>query len=321
MRRRIYKQEFKDYMSACGIVQQLTPPYTPQHSDVSERRNDTLLNMRDTPDNLQQRSVKYIFVGYPKETMGYYFYFPPENKIVVASEHLVEAESLKPQEDVAPIRSKWLDAMNAEMQSMKDNQVWRLVDLPPNAKTVEIMYAVRCTKHDVAFVRNITICFYQNPGEDHWTVVKNILKYIRNTKDLFLVYGGNLEAKLRVTCYCDAGFETDYIFILNAASKAAIEAVWIRKFISGLGIVPTNNKPIKMYRDNSAALLIANEPGVHKGARHYHYIRECIELGKIDLLKVQIDNNLADPFTKALPKGKFTQHPRSIGLHLVSNFM
>nr|GEX09732.1 hypothetical protein [Tanacetum cinerariifolium] len=39
---------------------------------------------QDTPDKLQQRSVKCIFIGYPKETMGYYFYFPPENKIVVA---------------------------------------------------------------------------------------------------------------------------------------------------------------------------------------------------------------------------------------------
>ncbi|GJW49841.1 hypothetical protein Tco_0091192 [Tanacetum coccineum] len=39
---------------------------------------------RDTPNKLQQRSVKCIFIGYPKETMGYYFYFPPENKVVVA---------------------------------------------------------------------------------------------------------------------------------------------------------------------------------------------------------------------------------------------
>ncbi|GKF52649.1 hypothetical protein Tco_0159559 [Tanacetum coccineum] len=39
---------------------------------------------QDTPDKLQQRSVKCIFIGYSKETMGYYFYFPPENKIVVA---------------------------------------------------------------------------------------------------------------------------------------------------------------------------------------------------------------------------------------------
>nr|GEU50100.1 retrovirus-related Pol polyprotein from transposon TNT 1-94 [Tanacetum cinerariifolium] len=39
---------------------------------------------RDTPDKLQQRSVKCIFIGYPKEIISYYFYFPLENKIVVA---------------------------------------------------------------------------------------------------------------------------------------------------------------------------------------------------------------------------------------------
>ncbi|GJW72432.1 retrotransposon protein, putative, ty1-copia subclass [Tanacetum coccineum] len=39
---------------------------------------------RDMSDKLQQRSVKCIFIRHPKETMGYYFYFPPDNKIVVA---------------------------------------------------------------------------------------------------------------------------------------------------------------------------------------------------------------------------------------------
>ncbi|GJX90322.1 reverse transcriptase domain-containing protein [Tanacetum coccineum] len=59
--------------------------------------------------------------------------------------------------------------------------------------------------------------------------------------------------------------ESEYI----AASEAAMEAVWIRKFISGLGIVPTINEPLNMYCDNSAAVHYANEPGVQKGARHY----------------------------------------------------
>ncbi|GKA35644.1 hypothetical protein Tco_0722135 [Tanacetum coccineum] len=39
---------------------------------------------RDSADKLQHRSVKCIFIGYPKETMGYYFYFPPENTVIVA---------------------------------------------------------------------------------------------------------------------------------------------------------------------------------------------------------------------------------------------
>ncbi|GKD10150.1 retrotransposon protein, putative, ty1-copia subclass [Tanacetum coccineum] len=170
---------------------------------------------RDTPNKLESRSIKCIFVGYPKETMGYYFYYPLENKIFVARyaeffktnlikqeasgstvdfdeiqsedaqpsentslhQHEVEHDTVEPQTDVIPVRrsaripqaperygfyidaeehelgdhgeppnyraalsdpesEKWLEAMNAEMQSMKDNQVWNLVDLPPNCKTV-----------------------------------------------------------------------------------------------------------------------------------------------------------------------------------------
>ncbi|GJR57949.1 retrotransposon protein, putative, ty1-copia subclass, partial [Tanacetum coccineum] len=45
-------QEFKDYLKACRIVQQLTPPYTSQHNDVSERRNRTLLDMVRSMMNL-----------------------------------------------------------------------------------------------------------------------------------------------------------------------------------------------------------------------------------------------------------------------------
>ncbi|GKB16115.1 retrotransposon protein, putative, ty1-copia subclass [Tanacetum coccineum] len=115
--------------------------------------------------------------------------------------------------------------------------------------------------------------------------------------------------------------ESEYI----AASEAAMEAFWIRKFISRLGIVPTINELLNMYRDNSAAVNYANEPGVQKGARHYqrqyHYVRECIELSEIRILKVYTYNNLADPFTKALSNKKLTQHARGMGLRPASSFM
>ncbi|GJS04558.1 retrotransposon protein, putative, ty1-copia subclass [Tanacetum coccineum] len=113
--------------------------------------------------------------------------------------------------------------------------------------------------------------------------------------------------------------EAEYI----AALEALMEVVWIRKFISGLGIVLIINEPIRMFCDNSTALHFANEPGAQKGTRHYHrryhYVRECIALGEIRFLKVHTDDNLADPFTKALPKGKLTQHARSMGLRLASS--
>ncbi|GJY10927.1 retrotransposon protein, putative, ty1-copia subclass [Tanacetum coccineum] len=139
---------------------------------------------------------------------------------------------------------------------------------------------------------------------------------------VFVLNGGAVDWKSsKQSTTTMSAIEAKYI----AASEAAMEAVWIRKFILGLGIVPTINEPIKMFCDNSAALLIVNEPRVQRGARHYHkiyhYVCECIELGKINLLKVHIDDNLANPFTKALPKGKLSQHARSMGLRLASSFM
>ncbi|GJS35741.1 retrotransposon protein, putative, ty1-copia subclass [Tanacetum coccineum] len=237
-----------------------------------------------------------------------------------------------------PKFGKWLGDMNADMQSMKDNQVWRLVDLPSNGKTVRSKWLFRKktdldgnvhtykahfvakgytqtygvdyeeTFSPVADIRAIRIlvaiaAFYDYeiwqmdvktaflngcldediymcnlkvlliifiPGKFRMdtskcgfipmqerldlnkmqgastleevkrmqnvpyasavgsiiyaTAVKTILKYLRNIKDMILVYGGNPKAELRVNCCCNAGFETNrddiksrtgYVSVLN----------------------------------------------------------------------------------------------------------
>nr|GFC02072.1 retrovirus-related Pol polyprotein from transposon TNT 1-94 [Tanacetum cinerariifolium] len=115
--------------------------------------------------------------------------------------------------------------------------------------------------------------------------------------------------------------EAEYI----AAAEAAKEAVWIRKFVDKLGVVPSNNYPIEMNCDNTATISMAKEPRIMKGARHFqrksHYVRECVETGEIKMVKVHTDDNLADPFTKALAGPNFTRHARSMGLRPASSFM
>ena len=56
-----------------------------------------------------------------------------------------------------------------------------------------IMYAMLCTRPDVAYALSMSSRFQPDPGESHWTAVKNILKYLRRTKDVFLAYGGQEE--------------------------------------------------------------------------------------------------------------------------------
>nr|GEY16649.1 hypothetical protein [Tanacetum cinerariifolium] len=165
-------------------------------------------------------------------------------------------------------------------------------------------------------------------GSDlHWTTVKNILEYLKNTKDMFLVYGGDIKRELRISCSTDVGYLTDaddlksqtgYVFVLNGA-------VWIRKIIFGLGVVPTIKEPINMYCDHTGAITIANESGITKGARHFrakvHYLREVIKYGDIKLEKVYTYDKLADPFTKALAFPKHSEHTRNIGMLLASSLM
>ncbi|GKC70128.1 hypothetical protein Tco_1116011 [Tanacetum coccineum] len=183
-------------------------------------------------------------------------------------------------------------------------EIQRMQNIPYASGIGSIMYAVRCTLPDVAFAQNITSQFQQNPSEVYWTAVKNILKYLRNTKDMFLVYG-----------------DVEYI----AAFDASKDTIWIRKFIYRLGVVPTIEEPINMYCDNTRAIVIAKDNGVTKGARHFrakvYYLQETIEMGDVKIEKVDTDDNLVDPFTKALAFPKHSELTKKIGMIPASSLM
>ena len=69
----------------------------------------------------------------------------------------------------------------------------RMKVIPYASAIGSIMYAMLCTKPDMCLAISLAWRYQSNPGVDHWTAVKNILKYLRRTKDMFLVYGGDKE--------------------------------------------------------------------------------------------------------------------------------
>ena len=192
-----------------------------------------------------------------------------------------------------------------------------------------IMYAMLCTRPDVCLAISLAGRYQSNPGVDHWTAVKNILKYLKSTKDMFLVYGGDKE--LVINGYIDASFDSDpvdsksqtgYMFILNggavswwsskqsvvagstceaeyiAASEAANEGVWIKDFISDLGVIPSASGPMTIFCDNTGAISIAKEPKFHNRTKHikrrFNSIRDQVQVGDIEICKIHTDLNVAD---------------------------
>ena len=239
--------------------------------------------------------------------------------------------------------------LSKDMSPKTPSEVGRMQRIPYASAIGSIMYAMLCTRPDVSYALSSTSRFQSNPGEEHWIAVKNILKYLRRTKDQFLVYGDQRD--LKVAGYTDASFQTDsddlksqtgYVFTVNggavvwrsskqdttadstteaeyiAASEAAKEAVWIRKFIGELGVVPSIAGPITLYCDSTGAIAQALEPRSHNRSKHvlrkYHLIREIIDRKDIVIEKIPSEDNIADPLTKALAQDRHDMHMSALGL-------
>ena len=90
--------------------------------------------------------------------------------------------------------------------------------------------------------------------------------------------------------------------------------VWIRKFLSELGVVSSASSPLNLY----CAIAQAKEPRNHQKNKHvlrkFHLIREIVKRGDIKICKVHTDLNVAYPLTKALPQPKYDGHRRAMSI-------
>jgi hypothetical protein len=188
-----------------------------------------------------------------------------------------------------------------------------------------IMYAMISTRPDVSYALSAMSRHQADLGQSHWTTVKNVLKYFRRTKYMFLVYGG--EEELVVNGYTNASFQTDlddsklqlgfqsykqetvldsiteaeYI----ATSESAKEGVWIKKFLIEFGVFLNAFSPLNLYCDNNGAIAQAKEQQNHQKNKHvlqkFHLIREFVRRGEIKICKINKDLHVVDSLTEPLP--------------------
>ena len=89
------------------------------------------------------------------------------------------------------------------------------------------------------------------------------------------------------------------------ACEAVKEAVWLKKFFFDPGVIRMEQVPITLFCDNSGAIAQSKDPRNHKKGKHierkYHIIQDIVIRGDVVVAKIDGANNLANPFTKALP--------------------
>ena len=96
-----------------------------------------------------------------------------------------------------------------------------------------------------------------------------------------------------------------------------VECVWLRRLmVADLDVGQPSATTI--YTDSQSALAVARNPVFHARTKHievhYHYVRERLSAGEISLAYVPTQDNLADLFTKALPREKFEAFRKALGL-------
>ncbi|KAH9679182.1 Integrase catalytic domain-containing protein [Citrus sinensis] len=154
-------------------------------------------------------------------------------------------------------------------QSPKTSEEIENMRRVPYAEAVgSLMYAMLCTRPDICFAvgmdsRKSTsgYVFTLGSGAISWRSVKQ-------------------------SCIADSTTEAEYV----AASEAAKEVVWLRKFLQDLEVVPAITAPLKLFCNNSGAVAQSKEPRNHKKQKHiemkYHLIRDIVQRGDVEVTQI-----------------------------------
>ena len=101
-----------------------------------------------------------------------------------------------------------------------------------------------------------------------------------------------------------------------AATAAAAQALWLRSLLGE--ITGEEPKTVRIFVDNNSAIALMKNPVFHGRSKHidtkYHFIRECIEGGRIEVHRVCTEEQRADALTKSLPAVKLVTMRHLLGV-------
>ena len=135
---------------------------------------------------------------------------------------------------------------------------------------------------------------------------------------MFTLGGGAISWKsVKQSCIVDSTMKAEYV----TTCEVAKEAVWLKKFLSDLGVIRMEQFSITLFYENCGAVAQSTDPRNHKKGKHierkFHIIRDIVTRGDVVVAKIDSANNLANPFTKTLPQKTFESHLEGIGIRLM----
>lgn len=226
-----------------------------------------------------------------------------------------------------------------EGHELKDSTMYR--------KLVGSLIYLTITRPDIMFAVGVVSQYMEKPRKPHLDAVRRILRYVRGTFDLGILYKKCKEDE--VVGHCDADYAGDpdtrmsttgYTFNLGAgavswcskrqpsvslstteaeykaAAMAAQECTWLMQLLKDL--YQSTDEPVLLHCDNQSTIRLAENPIFHARTKHvevqYHFVREKVLEGDIEMKYIQTNDQVADLFTKGLTVTKFEDFRRQLGM-------
>jgi len=233
--------------------------------------------------------------------------------------------------------------MNCKLRRNDDANVTKL---PYKELLGSLMYLMLCTRPDLCFAVGYLSRYQDNATDEHFAHLKRVLRYLKDTASMKLVY--KRSAELPLVGYADSDWANDlddrkstsgFLFQVYgntvmwcskkqpivtcstteaeyvSAATAAMEASWFIKVLSDLQIDPM--LPVKIYEDNQGCIYVSRNPET-KRSKHidvkFHYLRECVWNKRIALVGIPSRQQVADCLTKSLGKELFLSCRTKLGL-------
>jgi hypothetical protein len=230
---------------------------------------------------------------------------------------------------------------------------YRQMERTPYREAIgSLNYLTAMTRLDIALAVNQVSAYVSNPGPRHWEAVKLIFAYLAGTIHHGICFGDvGLEAPFPLQGFTDSDFAADLVTRKSttgvvftfyggpvswgcrrqrpnglsttdaefyAASEGSREVIWLKSLLLELK-VDVGQVPI--HCDSKCAISIIEDHENHARVKHvdvlYFHVRENQLNGKLKMVKVSTDDQIADMLTKPLPKAKFERFRDMAGIREV----
>ncbi|SOV06168.1 uncharacterized protein UDID_19421 [Ustilago sp. UG-2017a] len=212
----------------------------------------------------------------------------------------------------------------------------------------KLLWVANSTQPDLSLTVGILTRHMHKPSQEHYQAAQRVLHYLKSTKEVGLVYRAN-EPQEPLVAHSDANWVSDttiqrrstlgsVVLVYGnlvawksatqkcvslstveaefiAATEATREVLFLKQLLCSIGIAtgtPT------VYSDNTGCIQVSKDPAQHWKLKHidtkYHFIRNNVQEGRVQIKYVDTTRNLADVLTK--PIGRQAMQQARSGLHL-----